>query len=84
MANSNAAKKRIRQNATRRLRNRYRLVSTRTGIKRLQASTDKAEAEKLLPEVVSMIDKCVKKNIYHKNKASNLKSKLTRRVNALG
>jgi small subunit ribosomal protein S20 len=30
-----------------------------------------------------MIDKLVKKNIIHKNKASNLKSKLTKKVNAL-
>jgi len=33
--------------------------------------------------VSSMIDKLVKKNIIHKNKASNLKSKLTKKVNAL-
>ena len=43
----------------------------------------KKEASSLLVFVSSMIDKLVKKNIIHKNKASNLKSKLTKKVNAL-
>jgi len=30
-----------------------------------------------------MIDKLAKKSVIHKNKASNLKSKLTKRVNAI-
>ena len=44
---------------------------------------DKAEAEKLLPKVISMIDRLAKKNTWHKNKASNLKGKLTKFVNGL-
>jgi small subunit ribosomal protein S20 len=44
---------------------------------------DKKEAAKLLPTVLGMVDKLAKRNIIHKNKASNLKSKLTRGVNAL-
>ena len=45
--------------------------------------TKKSEAEKFLPKVLSMIDKLAKRNTWHKNKASNLKSKLTRFVNGL-
>jgi small subunit ribosomal protein S20 len=30
-----------------------------------------------------MLDKLAKKSVIHKNKASNLKSKLTKRVNAI-
>jgi small subunit ribosomal protein S20 len=41
------------------------------------------EAGEQLPEVASMIDKLAKKGVIHKNKASNLKSKLARKVNAL-
>ena len=37
----------------------------------------------MLPDVFSQIDRCVKTNIYHKNKAANLKSSLTKYVNAL-
>ena len=36
------------------------------------------EAKKLFPNVVSLIDKLAKKNVIHKNKASNLKSKLSK------
>ncbi|MBO5779511.1 MAG: 30S ribosomal protein S20, partial [Muribaculaceae bacterium] len=36
-----------------------------------------------LPKVASMLDKLAKRNIIHKNKASNLKSKLALHVNKL-
>jgi small subunit ribosomal protein S20 len=36
-----------------------------------------------LPGLVSMIDKMAKRSIIHKNKAANLKSKLTLKVNSL-
>ena len=48
MANHKSALKRIRSSETRRLRNRYQLKTTRTYVKRLRETTDKAEAEKLL------------------------------------
>lgn len=80
MANNPGAKKRIRQNAVRRLRNRYRLLTTRTAIKKLRNQTDKAAAEKMLPGTISLIDKCVKVNIFHRNKASRLKSHLTKQI----
>ncbi len=83
MANHKSALKRIRSNEAKRLRNRYQHKTTRTYVKRLRETTDKAEAQKLLSEVISMVDKLAKKNIIHDNKASNLKSSLIRQVNAL-
>jgi small subunit ribosomal protein S20 len=83
MAHHASSKKRIRQEAVRRTRNRYYKKSARTAVKSLRALTDKADAEKFLPKVISMLDKLAKKNNIHKNKAANLKSKLTRRVSAL-
>jgi small subunit ribosomal protein S20 len=80
MANNPGAKKRIRQNAVRRLRNRYRLLTTRTAIKKLRHSHDKAAAEKLLPGTISLIDKCAKANLFHANKAGRLKGHLTKMV----
>ena len=84
MAHHKSALKRIRQDAKKRLRNRYYAKSTRTAIRNLRALTEKGEAEKFLPKVVSMVDKLAKRNIWHKNKASNVKSKLTKFVAGLG
>ena len=83
MAQHQSSKKRIRQDAKIRLRNRYYKKTARTSIAKLREMTDKAEATKFLPKVVSMIDKLAKNNTWHKNKASNLKSQLTRFVGSL-
>ncbi len=83
MANHKSAIKRIRANAAKRLRNRYQAKTTRNAIKKLRAATSKEEAVAQLPTVVSMIDRLAKKNVIHKKKASNNKSKLTKFVNAL-
>lgn len=83
MAHHASAKKRIRQTATINTRNRYYKKSTRTAIAKLREMSDKSEASKFLPKVVSMIDKLAKNNTWHKNKASNLKSKLMKFVNGL-
>ena len=83
MAHHKSAKKRIRQDAVKRLQNRYYKKTTRTAIKRLRDMEDAKEAVSFLPKVISMIDRLAKKNQFHKNKASNLKSKLMRHVNKL-
>ena len=83
MAYHKSALKRIRQNEVKRLHNRYYAKTTRNAIKVLRNTSDKEEAAKLYPEVVSMIDKLAKRNIIHKNKASNLKSKLAIQINKL-
>ena len=83
MANHKSALKRIRQSETRRLLNKYKHKTTRNSVRELQALTDKKSANSLLPKVVSMLDKLTKVNIIHKNKASNLKGKLTKHVNSL-
>ena len=83
MANHKETKKDMRQSAKRRERNRYYGKTTRNAIRDLKALEDKAAAGERVPEVISMIDKLAKRGIIHKNKASNLKSKLTKKVNAL-
>ena len=83
MANHKNTKKAIRTNAKKRLLNRYQAVTARNLVKRLRLSTDHAEAGDLLKTVISKLDKLAKKNIIHKNKAANNKSKLTRLVNSL-
>lgn len=83
MANHKSALKRIRSNEAKRLRNRYQHKTTRTFVTRLRNTTDKSEAQELLKKVIGMLDKLAKKNIIHKKKASNQKSKLTKLVNGL-
>lgn len=83
MANHKSALKRVRQDAKKRLHNRYYKKTARTAIKNLREMEDKNEAEKFLPKVISMIDRLAKKNTWHRNKAANLKSKLTSHVNGL-
>lgn len=83
MANHKSALKRIRNSEVKRVNNRYQHKSTRTVIKKLKETESKEEAEKIYPEVVSMIDKLAKKNIIHDNKAANLKSKLAKHVASL-
>ncbi len=84
MANHKSAIKRIRQNKTRALHNKYYAKTMRNAVRKLRALTDKEEAIKLYPSVQKMLDKLAKTNIIHKNKASNLKSKLSLHISKLG
>ncbi len=80
MANHKSALKRIRSNEKKRVLNRYQHKTTRNAIKALRLATDKSDASAKLSTVISMIDKLAKRGIIHKNKAANLKSKLTRSI----
>jgi len=86
MANHKSAEKRARQSERRRVMNRQNRSRLRTGVKALRAATgsgNAAEAQSLLPQTVSLIDKSVQKGVVHKNTAARYKKRLTRRVNAL-
>ncbi|MCQ2231825.1 MAG: 30S ribosomal protein S20 [Paludibacteraceae bacterium] len=83
MANHKSSIKRVRQAEAKRLQNRYYAKTARNAVRDLRASKDKDEAVKRLPEVSSMLDKLVKTNVIHKNKASNLKSKLAKMISKM-
>jgi small subunit ribosomal protein S20 len=83
MANHKSALKRIKQDKVKALRNRYQHKSARTVIKNIRNSSDKKEASEMLVKVYQILDRLSKKNVIHKNKASNLKSSLTKHVNSL-
>ena len=83
MANHKSSIKRIRQTEKRRLHNRYYAKNMRNEVKKFRALTDKSEAESQLPMMYHIIDKVAKRGIIHKNKAANLKSKLTKFMNKL-
>lgn len=83
MANHKATKKDVRQATKRRERNRYYGKTTRNAVRDLKALTDKTAATEKTTDVISMIDRLAKRGVIHKNKASNLKSKLSKRLNTL-
>eukprot|EP01132_Coremiostelium_polycephalum_P000156 gene156-209_t len=83
MANLQSARKRIRANEAKRLRNRYQLKTCRTAIKQLKQLKDKEQAATLFKTIVAMLDKSAKNHIIHRNKAANMKSKLARHINDL-
>ncbi len=83
MANHKSAIKRIRQAEKKRVHNKYYAKTTRNAVKSLRSATEKDAANEMFPKVASMLDKLAKRNIIHKNKAANLKSKLAKHINKL-
>ena len=86
MAHSDQAKKRIRQNEKRRLRNKARKSEIRTLTRKLlelASEKDVEGATKLFPTLVSKLDKAAKLNTYHKNKVARQKSKAARLIRDL-
>ncbi len=83
MANHKSSVKRIRQEEKRRLHNRYYAKTMRNAVRKLRATKEKEAAVALYPSVQKALDKLAKNNIIHKNKAANLKSKLSLYINKL-
>ncbi len=84
MANIKSAKKRIKQNQKRRLRNKSYKSFLRTITKKYLRENDPEKKKDLLKEVYSAYDKAVSKGILHKNTASRKKSKLTKHISLGG
>jgi small subunit ribosomal protein S20 len=86
MPNHKSAEKRDRQNARRKEVNTANRTYLRTTIKRLRAALaagNAQEAQQLLPQTVSIIDKSVQKGVLHRNTAARHKARLTSHVNEL-
>ncbi|MCX6281436.1 MAG: 30S ribosomal protein S20 [Bacteroidetes bacterium] len=81
MANHRSSEKRIRSTKIKRTQNRYQGRTVRNAVKKLRSTEEKETIQKDLPQVISQIDKLAKKSVIHKNKASNLKSKLMKKAN---
>ncbi|MEM0963654.1 MAG: 30S ribosomal protein S20 [Bacteroidota bacterium] len=84
MPQHKSAAKRVRQDAKRRLRNRYKKVRVRTMIKDLRAETDPSAAATKLNAVKAQIDRMAGDRILHPNKAARVKSQLEQHVQSLG
>jgi small subunit ribosomal protein S20 len=87
VAHHASARKQMRQGEKRRARNRKTVSQLKTQVKKLRAAIAEGNTEaakKLLPGTVGEIDKAAKKGIVHDNAASRYKSRLARKVTALG
>ena len=86
MANNKSAKKRILISKRNNLQNRFYKSSVRTLTKKFltdletfkisQSTTDKEKVQTVLNSIYSLIDKGLKRNVYHKNTAARKKAKL--------
>jgi small subunit ribosomal protein S20 len=83
MAHHKSALKRIRTSAKRRLVNRQKRSKLHTLTTAIRKATTKEEGQAALALIVPYLDKLSAKNIIHKNKAANQKSKLTKFVSSL-
>jgi len=86
MANHKSAAKKARRDAEARLRNRSNRSTVKSAVKRFLsavATGSKAEVVALLPVTLGVVDKAVRKGVFHKNVANRAKSRLTLKVNAL-
>ena len=87
MANHLSALKRARQTSKRTATNRNNTSQLRGALRLLRetmAKGDKAAAEKTYRETVSALDKAIQKGVIHKNTAARYKSRLSKRVRAVG
>ncbi len=84
MPQHQSAKKRVRQNETRRIQNRVHRSRMKTIVKNLKQTENPEDAATLLKEAKSTLDRMVNKGILKKNTAANYKSSLEKSVNAMG
>lgn len=81
-----SAIKKHRQSIARRERNRYIRSTLRTEIKKLYsllAASNPGDLQEALRNVTRKIDKAATKGVIHKNKASRLVARLSKKVNSL-
>ncbi len=86
MPNHKSAEKRDRQNVRRNAINAASRTRLRSSLKKLRAAIaagNASQAQSLLPETISIIDKSVQKGVLHRNTAARHKARLTMHVNGL-
>lgn len=81
MPNLRSAKKRLRQNKKRRLRNKSVKSYLKTITKKVRNAEEQGKAAELLKEAYKAYDMAVTKGVIHKNNAARHKSRLTKFVN---
>ncbi|HBY17736.1 MAG: 30S ribosomal protein S20 [Marinimicrobia bacterium 46_47] len=83
MAYPLSTKKRIRQAEKSNRRNRHYKSLVRTEIKKFMATESRESGQEKLKKIYSLVDKVAQKGILHKNRAADIKSRLSRHLNTL-
>lgn len=86
MANTKSAKKRIRQNEKRRIRNQDVKSRTRTYVKLAGAAMESGDfdaSEQAVQKAIKEIDRAAQKGVLHKNNAARSKRRLMARLSKL-
>lgn len=83
MPNIKSAKKRLKQSRRRREHNKDVKSSIRTVTKRLLQTESQDDAEEMLRQASSMLDRAARRGILPKNAVARRKSRLTRYVSSL-
>ena len=86
MAQHKSAKKRIRQNDKKRIRNRHIRTTLRSALKRFEQTLEKQNAEELkalMGKTISIVDTAASKGVIHKNKAARHVSQIRRKINSI-
>ena len=86
MATLKSAKKRIRQNEKRRLRNRRRKEWVKEGVRAFQDAIEAGQADQAaerLKEVYRRLDRVAVKGAIHRKNAARSKARLARQLNVL-
>lgn len=84
MANTKSAKKAVKTNERRRVRNQSARSAVKTAFRKANESlkgTPTEAAQKNVVEASSLIDKAAVKGIVHKNTAARKKSRLAKKLN---
>ena len=87
MPKTESAKKRLRQDAKKRLGNKAVMSRVRTESKKLRTAVDRkdtAEAGQQLGRVTKLLHKAAARGVIHKNKAARTQSQLQKSVNSAG
>ena len=82
-----SAAKRHKQSEKRRMHNRIIRSRVRTGAKRVLTAVDggdATEARRAFGEFVKLVDSAGRKGVYHRNAVARKKSRMAKKVNALG
>jgi small subunit ribosomal protein S20 len=86
MPNTPSAKKRMRQDAVRRVRNRSVKSTLRTQVRKVREAIAAKELDKCQDEfktLVKKLDKAASHNVIHANRAARTKSRLSAAIKAL-
>ena len=86
MPNTSSAKKRMRQDAVRRTRNRSTKANLRSQLRKVRAAISEKKVDESVAEfktLVAKLDKAARHKVIHANAAARTKSRLSAAIKAL-